>query len=116
MKVDPAPEFRERFQEARAFRIGEVRVIAEPEAEGWHVSVSHRGRFPTVEELRTAATLASGVDTMWVPLPVPGGQGPVPSTVIHLFENPLGYSPNVGVYAFPEVGQILMRPVYLHGF
>lgn len=95
VEVDPAPEFRQRFPSARAFRIGEVQVIAEPEAEGWHVSVSHRDRFPTIEELRTAASLASGVDTMWIPLPVPGRQGTRPSTtVIHLFETPSSYSQN----------------------
>lgn len=94
IEVDPAPEFSQRFPSARAFRIGESQVIAEPEAEGWHISVSHRERFPTIEELRVAATLANGADTLWIPLPVPGGQGPVPSTVIHLFETPPGHSPD----------------------
>ena len=94
VEADPAPEFKQRFPSARGFRIGEAQIIAEPTGEGWHVSVSHRDRYPTVEELRGAASLTEGVDTMWIPLPVPGSQGQRPNKVIHLFEIPPGYSPN----------------------
>lgn len=90
VEVEAAPEFAERFPDARMYHMGEVQVIAEEEEGGWHVSVSHRERLPTVEELRTAATLAGGADVMWVPLSVPGGAEPLPSTVVHLFETPPG--------------------------
>ncbi len=96
VEVDPAPAYREQFPQARAFRIREVQIIAMPEAGGWHVSVSHPERYPTWEELRAAAGVASGVSTMWVYMPLAGGPGPIASNVVHLFETPPGYSPNDG--------------------
>jgi len=88
VEVDPAPAFKERFPDARAYRIREVQIIVEPEGESWHVSVSHPERFPTWEELRTAAGLATGTDAMWVYMPLSGGASPVESNVVHLYEVP----------------------------
>jgi hypothetical protein len=88
VEVDPTPEYRAQFPQARAFQSREVRIIAMPEAGGWHVTVSHPERYPTWEELRAAAGVVSGVQTMWVYMPLAGGPGPVASNVIHLFESP----------------------------
>jgi hypothetical protein len=88
VEVNLPPEYRERVPQARAFRIGEVQIIAEPEAGGWHVSVSHPGRYPTWEELRAASGVVNGVSSMWAYMPLSGGPGPYASNVIHLFETP----------------------------
>jgi hypothetical protein len=88
VEVAPAPAYRERFPTARAFRIGSVQILAAEEAGGWHVSVSHPERFPTWEELRAAAGVASGVSAMWVYVPLDGEPGAIASNVIHLFETP----------------------------
>jgi hypothetical protein len=88
VEVDPGPWYREHLPGARTFRIAGVQITASPEAGGWHVSVSHPDRYPTWEELRAAAGVVSGVQTMWIYMPLAGGPGPIASNVIHMFETP----------------------------
>ncbi len=84
--LDPA--YQERFPQARGFRVGTAMGILTPEEHGWHISVSHPDRYPTMDELRSAAGLVQGAEAMWAMVPLQTDIGGIASNVVHLFERP----------------------------
>lgn len=79
---------KERSPAARVFRLGKAQILAEPDpARGWHLSVSHPDRFPTIEELMRARGVTGETDATFAAL-LPPADAPADGRgfVVHLLE------------------------------
>ena len=79
---------KKRAPNARVFRMGKGQILAEPGgAAGWHISVSHPERFPTLPELIVAGTVAGDDGTRFAALlPDPSAPTDGRGVIVHLVE------------------------------
>ena len=79
---------KKRAPNARAFRMGKGQILAEPGgAAGWHISVTHPDRFPSLRELMAAGTVAGDNGTRFAAL-LPDASAPTDGrgVIVHLVE------------------------------
>lgn len=82
---------KERAPNVKVFRMGKGQILAEPGGAagsgGWHISVTHPERFPTLRELMAAGTVAGGNGTRFAAL-LPDASAPTDGrgVIVHLVE------------------------------
>ena len=84
-----APDaLKKRAPNAQVFRLGKAQILAElGAAAGWHISVSHPERFPTLRELIVAGTVTGDNGTTFAALlPEPSAPTNGRGVVVHLVE------------------------------
>ena len=80
---------RRRTPGARGFRMGELSIMAEEESTGWHLSVSHPSRYPSLDEMFRSwrATGTDATEGLWCFAGRPGTvQGTAGGRIVHAFE------------------------------
>ena len=87
VEVEVAEEIKRAHPKRRYFRLRDLSIITEPEESGWHASVSHPSRYPTVEELFASwAATGKAPGHLWAPAAVEGSGPYAAGRLVHLFE------------------------------
>jgi len=85
----PLPDIGGLERNARAYAMGECRIITGRGAAGWHLSISHPTRYPTWDEVAEARyNLLPLNATIAMLLPPPSEYVNIHDTTFHLWEVP----------------------------